>query len=119
MLPVAVLPPKPPAVPPIGDGRSEEFSLLQIGLEAETERSGRQTAEAGWQEFQDKYGDWIPHLFVYYTTNGYSKNCDNPGGYNQEVKGWIQYSALAQMTEEVLLVLEHLIQTTIQRVLFY
>src|SRR5450755_1276962 len=63
---------------------SDEFSLSQIGMQASA-RAGRQTAEAGWQEFRDKYGDWIPHLFVYYTTNGYSKNGDNVGGYNQEV----------------------------------
>jgi Neprosin len=72
---------------------SDEFSLSQIGLEGNQEAGGRQTAEAGWQEFRDKYGDWIPHLFVFYTTNGYSKQGDNIGGYNQEVKGWIQYSS--------------------------
>jgi hypothetical protein len=71
---------------------SDEFSLSQIGLEGNRETGGRQTAEAGWQEYRDKYGDWIPHLFVYYTTNGYSKDGDNIGGYNQEVKGWVQYS---------------------------
>ena len=72
---------------------SDEFSLSQIGLEGNRETGGRQTVEAGWQEFRDKYGDWIPHLFVYYTTNGYSKDGDNIGGYNQEVKGWVQYSS--------------------------
>jgi len=71
---------------------SDEFSLSQIGLEGNRATGGRQTADAGWQEFRDKYGDWIPHLFVYYTTNGYTKDADNVGGYNQEVKGWIQYS---------------------------
>jgi hypothetical protein len=71
---------------------SDEFSLSQIGLEGNRQTGGRQTVEAGWQEYRDKYGDWIPHLFVYYTTNGYSKNGDNIGGYNQEVKGWVQYS---------------------------
>jgi hypothetical protein len=71
---------------------SDEFSLSQIGLQADSTK-GRQTAEAGWQEFRDKYGDWIPHLFVFYTTNGYSESGDNVGGYNQEVKGWVQYSS--------------------------
>jgi hypothetical protein len=71
---------------------SDEFSLSQIGLEGNRETGGKQTAEAGWQEFRDKYGDWIPHLFIYYTTNGYSKDADNVGGYNQEVQGWVQYS---------------------------
>jgi hypothetical protein len=72
---------------------SDEFSLSQIGLEGNRTSGGRQTVEAGWQEFRDKYGDWFPHLFVYYTTNGYSKDGDNVGGYNQEVKGWVQYSS--------------------------
>jgi hypothetical protein len=71
---------------------SDEFSLSQIAMQADAGDSGRQTVEAGWQEFRDKYGDWIPHLFVFYTTNGYSKSGDNIGGYNQEVKGWVQYS---------------------------
>ncbi len=71
---------------------SDEFSLSQIALEGNRETGGRQTVEAGWQEYRDKYGDWIPHLFVYYTTNGYSKDGDNFGGYNQEVNGWVQYS---------------------------
>jgi Neprosin len=66
---------------------SDEFSLLQILM-----RRGNQTVEAGWQEFRDHYGDWIPHLFIFYTTNGYSEEGDNKGGYNQDVSGWIQYS---------------------------
>ena len=47
--------------------------------------------EAGWQEFQDLTGDWVPHLFTYYTTNGYSDDGDNKGGYNRDVDGWVQY----------------------------
>ena len=71
--------------------RSDEFSLLQVAL-ARGSGSGRQTIEAGWQESRDIYGDWVPHLFVFYTTNGYSKSGDNKGGYNRDVDGWIQYS---------------------------
>jgi hypothetical protein len=67
---------------------SDEFSLLQILM-----RRGNQTVESGWQEFRDLYGDWVPHLFVYYTTNGYSADGDNIGGYNRDVDGWIQYSS--------------------------
>lgn len=70
---------------------SDEFSLSQIALLASS-KSGRQTVEAGWQEFWDINGDWIPHLFVFYTINGYSKQGDNLGGYNQKVKGWVQHS---------------------------
>lgn len=72
---------------------ADEFSLMQIGL-ARGSGTGRQTVEGGWQEYRDLYGDWVPHLFVFYTTNGYSKNGDNIGGYNQDVKGWVQYSDL-------------------------
>jgi hypothetical protein len=71
---------------------SDEFSLAQIGIQADS-KGGRQTVEAGWQEYRDKYGDWVPHLFVYYTTNGYLKEGKNIGGYNQEVQGWVQHSS--------------------------
>ena len=67
---------------------SDEFSLLQILM-----RRSNQTVESGWQNYRDLYGDWVPHLFLYYTTNGYSANGDNIGGYNQDVDGWIQYSS--------------------------
>jgi len=69
---------------------SDDFSLMQIGL-LNFDTGKTQSAEAGWQEFQDEYGDWVPHLFVYYTTNGYSEDGDNKGGYNQDVDGWVQY----------------------------
>ena len=49
--------------------------------------------EAGHQEYRDLYGDWVPHLFVFYTTNGYTSSGDNKGGYNQDVDGWVQYSS--------------------------
>jgi hypothetical protein len=71
--------------------RSDEFSLLQVAL-ARGSGSGKQTIEAGWQEYRDLYGDWVPHLFVFYTTNGYSASGDNKGGYNRDVDGWVQYS---------------------------
>jgi hypothetical protein len=31
-----------------------------------------------------------PHLFVYFTTDGYSSNADNKGGWNRDVQGWVQ-----------------------------
>jgi hypothetical protein len=69
---------------------SDDFSLIQIGL-SNSDLGFLQTVEAGWQEFQDLTGDWVPHLFTYYTTNGYSDDDDNKGGYNQDVDGWVQY----------------------------
>jgi hypothetical protein len=70
----------------------DDFSLLQIGL-ANFDFDNTQTVEAGWQVFQDKFGDWSPHLFTYYTTNDYSQDGDNQGGYDQEVDGWVQYDS--------------------------
>jgi hypothetical protein len=70
---------------------SDEFSLLQIAM-ARGSGKQKQTVEGGWQEYKDIYGDWVPHLFVYYTTNGYSNDDDNQGGYNRDVDGWVQYS---------------------------
>ena len=70
---------------------SDEFSLGQNALVRGT-GSGRQTIESGHQEYRDLYGDWVPHLFVFYTTNNYSDQGDNKGGYNQDVDGWVQYS---------------------------
>lgn len=68
---------------------SEQFSLIQTRL-LNDESGVRQTVEAGWQEYQGITGDWIPHLFVYYTSNGYRWDDDNQGGYNTDVDGWVQ-----------------------------
>jgi Neprosin len=70
---------------------SDEFSLGQLWL-TRGSGSGLQTLEVGHQEYRDLYGDWVPHLFVYYTTNGYTASGDNKGGYNQDVDGWVQVS---------------------------
>jgi hypothetical protein len=69
---------------------SAEFSLIQIGL-SNHDLPSVQSVEAGWQKYQDITGDWIPHLFVYYTTNGYAKDENGQGGYNMDVDGWVQY----------------------------
>jgi hypothetical protein len=69
---------------------SDDFSLIQIGL-SNSDLGFKQTVEAGWIEYQDKMGDWVPHLFIYYTTNGYTDDDDNKGGWNTEVDGWVQY----------------------------
>jgi Neprosin len=71
---------------------SNEFSLGQCAV-ARGSGSSKQTIESGHQEYRDLYGDWVPHLFVFYTTNGYTQQGDNKGGYNQDVDGWVQYSS--------------------------
>lgn len=70
---------------------SNEFSLGQQWL-TRGSGTGLQTLEVGVQEYRDLYGDWVPHLFIFYTTNGYTSSGDNIGGYNQDVDGWVQYS---------------------------
>ena len=72
--------------------RSDEFSLGQLAL-ARGSDDDKQTLEVGTQEYRDLYGDWVPHLFVFYTTNNYTKQGDNLGGYNTDVDGWVQYSS--------------------------
>ncbi len=71
---------------------SNEFSLGQLAL-SRGGGSSMQTLEVGHQEYRDLYGDWVPHLFVFYTTNGYTHSGNNKGGYNQDVDGWVQYSS--------------------------
>jgi hypothetical protein len=68
---------------------SNEFSLMQTSV-SNNESGVKQTAEVGWQVYKQMYGDWIPHLFIFYTTNGYTQQGDNKGGYNTDVAGWVQ-----------------------------
>jgi hypothetical protein len=69
---------------------SADHSISQFGLQNYDEGPA-QSLEAGWEVCQDQYGDWRPHLFTYYTTNGYAKDGDGLGGYNQDYSGWVQY----------------------------
>jgi hypothetical protein len=71
---------------------SDEFSLGQLWL-IRGSGNGMQTLEVGHQEYRDLYGDWVPHLFLFYTTNNYTKQGDNLGGYNTDVDGWVQYAS--------------------------
>jgi hypothetical protein len=70
---------------------SDEFSIGQLWL---SRGSGpqHQTLEVGIQTRRDSYGDWEPHVFVFYTTNNYGPYGDFLGGYDQDVKGWMQHS---------------------------
>jgi hypothetical protein len=71
--------------------RDDEFSLAQVALSSRNTGT-LQTIEVGWQKSRTMYGDDLPHLFVYYTTNGYIKPGNNLGGYNRKVDGWQQVS---------------------------
>lgn len=52
-----------------------------------------QTLEGGLTVDHSLNGDASNHLFTYFTTNGYTADGDNIGGYNRLHKGWIQYNA--------------------------
>ena len=70
---------------------SDEFSLGQLWL-VRGSGAALQTLEVGQQTYKDLYGDWQPHLFTFYTTNNYTQQGDNMGGYNESVAGWVQYA---------------------------
>jgi len=72
---------------------SNEFSLGQLWV-VRGSGSGLQTVEVGAQTYKDLYGDWNPHLFIFFTTNGYTSSGDNLGGYNTDVDGWVQTSSV-------------------------
>jgi Neprosin len=69
---------------------SDDHSIMQTGLQ-NRDNGTLQSLEAGWGVSHQQYGDWQPHLFTYYTTNGYSGDGDDAGGYNTDVAGWVQY----------------------------
>ncbi|KAI1434431.1 hypothetical protein GGR50DRAFT_662438 [Xylaria sp. CBS 124048] len=63
-----------------------DFSLLQTAVIKQ--KPIEQTVEAGWINFPNQIAK--PHLFSFYTTNGYTRNGDNIGGWNTETTGWVQ-----------------------------
>jgi hypothetical protein len=72
---------------------SNEFSLGQLWV-VRGDGAGLQTVEVGAQTYFDLYNDWNPHLFIFYTTNGYTQGGNNLGGYNTDVTGWVQRSSV-------------------------
>jgi hypothetical protein len=70
---------------------SNDHSLMQMTLQ-NYDRPQLQSLEAGWSCDHSLNGDWSPHLFTYYTTNGYTNDGDFQGGYNNDVDGWVQVS---------------------------
>lgn len=68
-----------------------DFSLLQTAVVVGSTSQGEQTVEAGWINYPNQVA--APHIFTYYTTDGYAGNGNNVGGWNREVGGWVQYSS--------------------------
>jgi hypothetical protein len=62
--------------PNVGGGN--EFSLAQTWVVGGGGGAPNQTLEVGWQVFPDKYGDNLPHLFVFSTQDGYAAFSQNP-----------------------------------------
>ena len=69
----------------------DDHSILQFWLQ-NYDKPQLQSIEGGWTVDQDLNGDTQPHVFTYYTTNGYSQDGNNLGGYNRLYSGWVQYS---------------------------
>ncbi|KAI0478281.1 hypothetical protein F4859DRAFT_52327 [Xylaria cf. heliscus] len=70
-----------------------DFSLLQTavirnGADHAGTGTVTQTVEAGWINYPNQVS--APHLFSYFTTNGYSADGDNVGGWNRDHAGWVQ-----------------------------
>ena len=73
---------------------SGDFSLIQTAVSREnvplpgSTNGVRQTCEAGWINEPAQVAQ--PHLFTFFTTDGYANVGDKIGGWNTDVKGWIQ-----------------------------
>jgi hypothetical protein len=67
--------------------RSNEFSLSQIWV-VRGSGSTKETVEAGWQLYPDKYGDWNARLFIYFTPDNYGSG----GCYNNDCGKFVQVS---------------------------
>ncbi|KAL3676356.1 hypothetical protein R1sor_026304 [Riccia sorocarpa] len=69
---------------------SSEFSLSQLWITAGSYGTNDlNTIEVGWQVYQDRLGDDLPHLFVYWTTDGYVST----GCYDLQCPGFVQVSS--------------------------
>jgi hypothetical protein len=65
--------------------RSSEFSLSQIWV-VRGSGADKETVEAGWQVYKDKYGDNRARLFIYFTPDNYGSG----GCYNLDCDGFVQ-----------------------------
>jgi len=68
-----------------------DHSILQVWIQNHA-KPKLHSLESGWTVDQSLNGDTHPHLFTYYTNNGYTADGNNQGGYNTEFTGWVQYS---------------------------
>ena len=71
---------------------SADHSISQFGIQ-NYDNPQLQSLEAGWIHCKDQFGDDLLHCFTYYTTNGYSKDGNDLGGYDTDYTGWVQYDA--------------------------
>ncbi|MEP6750624.1 MAG: neprosin family prolyl endopeptidase [Bacteroidota bacterium] len=78
--------------PILEDSQGDGHSIMQTGMQ-NYDNPKLQSLEAGWTVDHSLNGDLQPHIFTYYTTNGYESGGDNVGGYNTDVDGWVQYDA--------------------------
>ncbi|MGO1073333.1 neprosin family prolyl endopeptidase [Lysobacter sp. CA199] len=67
--------------------QSTEFSLSQIWVVRGSD-DDRETVEGGWQKYRQKYGDWDPRLFIYFTPDNYKD--EGAGCYNLDCEAFIQ-----------------------------
>ncbi len=67
----------------------DDHSILQTWL-LDSPKPIKETVEGGWTVDLQLNGDVLPHVFTYFTTNGYAKDGDNLGGYNSLNAGWHQ-----------------------------
>jgi hypothetical protein len=80
-----------PAINDPATAGGDDHSILQTWLQ-NYDKPQLQSLEGGWTVDKGLNGDTQPHVFTYYTVNGYSQDGDDLGGYNRTVKGWVQYS---------------------------
>jgi hypothetical protein len=70
----------------------DDHSISQTWLQ-NYQKPTTQSIEAGLTVDRSLNGDLTNHIFSYYTTNGYTADGDNIGGYNRIHKGWTQIHA--------------------------
>jgi hypothetical protein len=71
-----------------------DHSLAEIWV-VNSNATPNQSVEAGWTVSRRQYGDTRPHLFTWYTTNGWvPEQEDWTGCYDTDFSGWVQIDRL-------------------------